>query len=308
VKIGSYDFEWVPDEMGIPRPEKTVAVQQNLGNVGFFSWGPQLIGKEVVMKWKFVSVAQYEAFRSLFLAGGVHVLDLTPETIWIDPPEGQATHMPYPDPEHSGVYPGPPYRRFYIGSIHRLDLGAWPLDEYIYWNYSPVNSPENPDYNGFGKVINTSDPFASYIEAAPDGADPFPDWRIGDTIYDDLGSKWTVIVPWDPTARELYFYPRSPSVDDKIYYSDCMSGWPSVPDVLEVGDIVYTDYGETGYCIITELGSDAVGTWFKCRAAVEEWAPSTLIVWTAGEIGSTESGKMFNVVPWEAVQGGPFGG
>jgi hypothetical protein len=75
--LGAYEFEWNPDEMDIPRPEKTASVQENKDGAGYFSWGPQLIGKEVKMKWRFTSVAQYEAFRAMFLTGGVHVLDMS---------------------------------------------------------------------------------------------------------------------------------------------------------------------------------------------------------------------------------------
>lgn len=310
MKLGTYEFEWVPDEMDIPRPEKTVAVQQNFGNVGYFSWGPQLIGKEVKMKWKFVSIAQYAEFKAMFLAGGVHVLDLSSEEIYIPPPDGgggAVDYSSYPDPLHPGVYPGPPYKRYYIGPTH---IGSFVLDNYVYWNWNVVNAAWMPNYNGYAKVINVADPDNAYLEFAPDGADPFPDFRVGDTIFDNLGFIWATVVPWDAELRPYYLYPNPPSETDKIYYSDVVNGFPGyTPGVLNVGDIVYLDYGETGYCIITEMGADAVGTWFRCRAAVEAWAESTLITWTAGNVGNVDVGTaaMFNVMPWGPVIGGPFG-
>jgi len=313
MKLGAYEFEWVPDEMDIPRPEKTVAVQQNLGNVGYFSWGPQLIGKEVKLKWKFCSIAQYAELKAMFLAGGVHVLDLSSEEIYIPPPDTPGNppinFSPYPDPLHAGVLPGPPYRRFYVGHYH---TGQFVVNNYAYWNWSVVNAEWDwPDYNGTVKVVEQSDPFNAYIEVGPE-SNNFADWHVGDTIFDNLGSKWATVVPYDAALREYYIYPAVPAVSDKIYYRDVVTGFPNYnPTVLNVDNVIQLDSDGTGYCIITELGSDAIGTWFKCRPATEIWGPSTAIKWTAGNVVNVDGGPgtaaMFNIAPWGPVIGGPYG-
>lgn len=324
MKIGDYEFEWVPDEMVIPRPEKTVAVVQNLGNVGVFSWGPQLIGKEVVMKWKFVSKAQYAALLAMFLAGGVFVLDLSSSTIFVPPPEGGTpVFQPYPDPDHPGVLPGsaPPYKRFYFGPVH----GApFTLEYWVYWNWSVLednfaDGEPDPDYmEGYIKVLNVADPANAYMEIAPISPGPpnqyhydqFPNFRVGDCIATSY-SRATV-VPWDPDLRARYLYPNPPSESDKIYYKD-VTAWPPplyqpVASSISVGDVLYVDYSENGYVMITEMGSDDPGPWFRCRPATDWWAPSELITWCAGDLVWVDSGdfRQLNIIPWGLVDGGPF--
>lgn len=309
MKLGSYEFEWVPDEMGIPRPEKTTAVAPNLGNVGFFSWGPQLIGKEVKLKWKFTSVAQYEAFRAMYLAGGTHVLDLSSETIYIPPPpSGEPVPIAfqgYPDPSYPGAIPGPPYKRFYVGHSHS---GPFHVNVYAYWNWSWIGDTGWPNYNGTVRVINSADPLNSYIELSfdPYSTSHLPDWRVGDTIFDNGGYNWATVVPWNSDLRAYYIYPASPSATDKIYYSNVINSfYPYAANTLQVGNEIWLDsdsYPTTGRCIITELGSDDFGTWFRCEAKVGY----RLILWTAGNIGHASS-RSFNVKPWGPVVGGPFG-
>ena len=246
----------------------------------------------------------------MYLLGGTHVLDLTPETIYMPPPAGEAVHIPYTDPAHPGALPGPPWRRYYIGSVH---LGPWPVDSNLNYSWNPLGYPTLEGLlDAVSRVVSVADPTNAYIEIGQREDWGYPDFRIGDSIYDDNANTWTIVVPHDATAREAYLYPRPPSASDKIYYADSQSiNSPYPPLPLLVGDLVYTDYAENGYCIITELGSDAVGTWFKCRAATELWGPSELIVWTAGEVGTTDTGspkRNFNVMPWKSVTGGPFGG
>ena len=202
------------------------------------------------------------------------------------------TPTPYPDPSHSDSP-----RRFYVGYNHN---GAFVVGSYVYWNWSPIWDGQGaPGYNGICAVVDTSDPYNAYIELTADSPDPLPDWRVGDTIFNDNPvNRWATIVPWVPAERALWLYPASPTPDDKIYYANV------TPGSLLIGDELWLIYDLTGYCIITELGSDADGTWFKCRAATELWAPATLIQWTAGNIGTADGiqgERQFDVMPHPAT-------
>ena len=310
MKLGAYEFEWVPDEMDIPRPEKTVSVQENLGNVGYFSWGPQLIGKEVKMKWKFASVAQYEAFRALYLAGGVHVLDLSSSTVYFAPPSvgGLENFMfqPYPDPSYPGVLPGPPYKRYHFGYVH--GGASFVLDNYMFQGWDPIHHESGYIYNGYAKLIDFSNPLASFVDMGPESyyGLHFPDWEIGDTVYDNDYVIWATVVPWDPDLRAYHLYPAVPSATDKIYYSDVINdSFPYADNVLNVGDVVRLPddtYPTAGRVSITELGTDDIGTWFRCEAV----PGYRLIQWTAGNV-TFITGKQFNIAPWGPITGGPYG-
>lgn len=216
-------------------------------------------------------------------------------------------HRPYPDPSDPGVLPGPPYRRFYIGPVHN---GPWPaMGDSTYWNWSPIGIEGWSDVSwGIARAISIADPAEAHLDIGPETDAPFTDYWIGDAVFDNVGSIWATIIPWDDAARVIYLYPRPPSATDKIYYADVLTEATYLPSTLIVGDVVWIGYsGDNGYCVLTEMGEDAIGTWFKCRAFTEDWAPAELVVWTAGEIGSTNDGKIFNVMPWGAIIGGPFG-
>jgi len=203
---------------------------------------------------------------------------------------------PYPDPSYSDSP-----RRFYIGYNH---YGPYVVGATGYFNWMPLWQTIYPDvYYGLIATVETSDPANAYIEfTIHPWESQLPDWRIGDTIFnDDPFNRWATIVPWVPEERALYLYPASPSVDDKIYYANTQRNFPPfLPDELDIADVLNLDYDGTGLVIITELGSDESGSWFKCRAATEVSGSATLIQWTAGNIGNTTTGinRYFDVMPF----------
>lgn len=305
MKLGAYEFEWVPDELDIPRPEKTTAVQRNHGGVGFFSWGPLFIGKKIVLKWNFVSRAQYDALKAMHLAGGTHILDLSSETIYIAPPAG--SFVQYPDPSYPGVLPGPPWKRFYIGPVYN---GPWWANAPTYFNFSAAAGSPAIIWSR-ERAISVADPANSYIDVGPkEPGNSFPDYRVGDTIWDNSGGGGAVIIPWEPSIRPYYLYTPVDAAD-KIYYDQVKRYYTGTPDVLKVGDdcYVYTD-GGLGYDRITELGEDSIGKWFKRVPYSGSWE---LVPWAAGEFAECNDvvdahQKSFVVMPWQTIPGGAFGG
>jgi hypothetical protein len=326
MKLGDYEFEWVPDEMVIPRPEKTVAVQENLGNVGFFSWGPQLIGKEVKMKWKFTSVAQYEAFRALYLAGGVHVLDLTPETMVYDDGEaivGNPEDLVYPHPLYPGVAGGPTYRRFYVGLIFEAEGAGdaqWPDindpdHQYVFQDYQAFEEPQGaPSINeGVPKALSLVDPGNAYIEFDQDMAKGLPNWRPGSIIMDSQGNTWTVVLPWQDELRPYWIYPDPLLTTTKVYYRAAEvtppAFYPEVsgsgPHFVEVranplsSRVYNSTFSDNGYSAVTECGEDAIGTWFKVRplagySQVRLCAGEQPALWASG-VGFSPG---IDIMPW----------
>lgn len=318
MKLGAYEFEWVPDEMDIPRLEKTTAMQENLGNVGYFAWGPQLIGKEVKMKWRFTSVAQYDAFKAMYLAGGVHVLDLNPERIFIAAGEGAAYQWPdpnpYPAPGYEGEVGGPTYRRFYISPVRNapwVDIGVLPYvvqyDQPPPWDNWPVPG------GGNAMVLNVSDPLNAYIEMDQGGYGNvgLPGWQTGAIIMDDYYNASAIVLPWDADVRQYYLYPDPPLTTTKIYYDMAnaleyqlkwypeVAGAGSFPyevDAVNPTQIMNDYFSDNGYSILTECGEDAHGSWIKIRP---DSGYSQVRV-CGGEYMSSYRGgwRSFVVVPW----------
>jgi hypothetical protein len=316
MKLGSYEFEWVPDEMDIPRPEKTTAVQPNFGNVGFFSWGPQLIGKEVKMKWRFTSIAQYEALKAMFLAGGTHVLDLTPETMFVSE-GGDAAYQwpdpnPYPAPGYEGTPGGPTYRRFYISPVRNAPWANIITYPYVLqYEMTPIGGDWPLVDHGKAKLLNVSDPLNSYIEMDQYGSDGLPTWQTGAILIDDLWNATAIVLPWDADVRQYYIYPDPPLTTTKIYYdkpSALIHQEKWYPEVAGAGSFPYEVDAVTptrianlyssdnGYSILTECGEDEHGTWIMVRPAP---GFSQVRVCGAEYMNSYHgSWKDFVVVPW----------
>ena len=292
MKIGTYEFPWEPDEISIPRPVKSVAIAPNKGNVGFMAWSPIVAGTPITMKWEFMSVAQFNELLDLYYAGGQHVVSF--ESVTIETTSGGPTFAQYPDPSYPGELPGPPWRRFSIGAVHN---GPWTMDAYVYLNYAAL--PDFPtEDEGTGRAISVADPANSYIDIGPWGASAFPGYRVGDSIYDDAGVIWAVIVPYDPAVRQYYLYPRAPVASDKIYYTQPYGG-----PALQIGDDLWIDPYDTGYVAVTEVGTDTVGAWFKCAAQ----PTFDLITWTAGEYASSSTAGQLLIQPWASIGGGAWG-
>jgi len=69
-RLGSYTFEWDPDEMTMPYSEKVVAEVETYGGTEIFEWTPSIVGKEVTLTWKLMSIGMWNALRRRYLVTG----------------------------------------------------------------------------------------------------------------------------------------------------------------------------------------------------------------------------------------------
>ena len=196
-----------------------------------------------------------------------------------------------------GDYPNPNNpNKFYIGPV---TFGPWPgpgypiliedvpypiVDENSHWSgIYPVNNYGTLD------SINTDDPAASYIIVSGYNGGAIPDFKIGTTVIDDeIAAAYATIVPWEDDVRQYYLYANPIPPTTKVYYSNIAYSplddgvWAGT--ILNVNDKIwsglYGDSLDTYRSIITELGSDSNGKWFKCQA-VEGYSQMIL---TAGFI------------------------
>lgn len=100
--LGTYTFAWLPDKMTIPRPGKTVAVQNALGGTAYLSWpvagmpasvpaALPTIGEVIEMEWGLMPVAQYESLRAIYLVGATVGLSLPTDGLRV--PTGSAASV-----------------------------------------------------------------------------------------------------------------------------------------------------------------------------------------------------------------------
>lgn len=66
--LGSVTFTQNPGSMTIIRPDRICSYIPTYASVGFFSWGPSIIGKEVLLKWSVMPSGQYEDIHTLWEA------------------------------------------------------------------------------------------------------------------------------------------------------------------------------------------------------------------------------------------------
>lgn len=66
--LGTYTFDWWPDQFTIPQADRLHASVKTYSSVAFFSWGPEIVGKEIEMEWEWMSAAQYAELRALLEA------------------------------------------------------------------------------------------------------------------------------------------------------------------------------------------------------------------------------------------------
>ena len=66
---------YTPLECTKPRPARTTAVVSTYGGVAVFDWGSILVGKEIKLVWKSMTVSLFEALDALYQAGETVVWD-----------------------------------------------------------------------------------------------------------------------------------------------------------------------------------------------------------------------------------------
>lgn len=73
--LGAYTFGWNPDTMDIPESAKVVAEEKTYKGSAIFQWPALIEGQPVTMKWDWMSIAQYNSLRTLYLSPDVITWD-----------------------------------------------------------------------------------------------------------------------------------------------------------------------------------------------------------------------------------------
>ena len=66
--LGSYTFEDNPEKLTIPESKKMVSEVKTYAGSAIFQWPALIQGQAVAMFWTVMSIAQYTAFRALYLS------------------------------------------------------------------------------------------------------------------------------------------------------------------------------------------------------------------------------------------------
>jgi len=146
------------------------------------------------------------------------------------------------------------------------------------------------DY-GNVKAIGTTDPLNTYLEFDEDDpGDGLPDYFLGSSVWENYGEIEFIVLPWDANTRRAFLYGEPPDVNEKIYYSvdslwDSMgtnfvwyvesAGSGRIPYIIDATnphttwiDSYFFSWPSIIYpakSIITEVGEDSHGFWFKMR-------------------------------------------
>lgn len=64
--LGGYTFSWNPDKFTPPIADKTIAVCDTWDSVEILDWGNSIVGKEILLEWVFMEVAQFNQLNTLY--------------------------------------------------------------------------------------------------------------------------------------------------------------------------------------------------------------------------------------------------
>lgn len=68
VVIGTRTLTRDPQRMTVVRADKSCAHRQTYTSVAFFTWGTSIIGKEILLEWPVMDVAEFDALDAIFIA------------------------------------------------------------------------------------------------------------------------------------------------------------------------------------------------------------------------------------------------
>jgi hypothetical protein len=74
--LGEYTFAWKPDDFTPPDPELYKSVVRTWDTAVYFSWGPEILGKPIELKWIWMSEAQWDELDALYQAKAPVIWDL----------------------------------------------------------------------------------------------------------------------------------------------------------------------------------------------------------------------------------------
>jgi hypothetical protein len=81
--LGGYTFAWKPDDFTPPDPELYKSVVRTWDTAVYFSWGPEILGKPIELKWIWMSEAQWDELDALYQAKAPVIWD--PEVTGVGP-------------------------------------------------------------------------------------------------------------------------------------------------------------------------------------------------------------------------------
>ena len=68
MSLGAYTFALNPASMDIPESKKTFAEAKTYAGSAIFQWPALIQGETVELTWAYMSAAQYEALRAMYLS------------------------------------------------------------------------------------------------------------------------------------------------------------------------------------------------------------------------------------------------
>lgn len=73
MKLGTYTFEFRPEQFTPPRVKVAHSVVETLTSVATFSWGPKIVGQRILCEWKYMTCDQFNRIDAIFAANAVVV-------------------------------------------------------------------------------------------------------------------------------------------------------------------------------------------------------------------------------------------
>jgi len=70
-KLGNYSFVDDPEKMGIPESKKTVASVNTYATTAIFQWPAIISGQKLELFWSFMTAAQYDSLRTIYLSDSI---------------------------------------------------------------------------------------------------------------------------------------------------------------------------------------------------------------------------------------------
>jgi len=88
MELGGYTFAANPSECTIIKSDKVIAFQPTYNSIFAFDWGKSYIGKEITMKWDYMSIEQFNDMDYLLEYYGYLAFDPHDDTdltfsVWI---------------------------------------------------------------------------------------------------------------------------------------------------------------------------------------------------------------------------------
>ena len=69
--LNGVTFEWDPDDQTLPESYIPTSVIDTWNGSAIFQWPERLVGVEVISKWEWMSVEQYNMIRAIYLSTSV---------------------------------------------------------------------------------------------------------------------------------------------------------------------------------------------------------------------------------------------